>query len=512
MNNSLSLISLVIPGILALTSCASRFTHKSERDRIQFILFGNISAVVACLSLAISNFASPAGGESAYGLLRYDSLSAILLPVICTISCIVAYYNARYLQGDAHRVRLMSRMALLTASAVLLVLSNSIITFAICWCLISIALRECISSRNDANRVSKSVLRYHQASDVLMLLAAISLVALGGTDTFSSLPVGLSVVSNAHKSGISPTDLVGIALVVSFAIKSALFPFHRWLLSTLEAPTTLSALLHAGVVNVSAIAAARFFPVLEHSLVASLIWTAISLLSAVAGTLSMAAQFDVKRKLVYSTVGQMGFMSLQCALGMVPLAIFHLIAHSAFKSHLFLQAGSTVEESLYKRKWSHDRNSSSGASASSTALGLIFLAVAGYSFLNYDMSSWTTGIASLTAALYLFKTTGGRAKGGATMITLTAAIIIAAAAMSRSWLEQLLTVATSTHLSSPSPLMPIVTLSLLLLGLIPVLGKNSTITRILYVHGLNGFYIDKVTQYCVKMLSGNRPKVKLEVV
>ena len=126
-------------------------------------------------------------------------------------------------------------------------------------------------------------------------------------------------------------------------IQSALVPFHGWLLSSMTAPTPVSAFMHAGLVNAGGVLLARFAPVVAEL-------PAVMLAIVVAGGLSallaqgwMLVQTDVKRQLGCSTVAQMGFMVLQCGLGFFAAAIAHLILHGFYKAYLFLASGSVVE-------------------------------------------------------------------------------------------------------------------------------------------------------------------------
>ena len=123
-------------------------------------------------------------------------------------------------------------------------------------------------------------------------------------------------------------------------IKSAQFPFHFWLPETIEAPTPVSAIMHAGIINAGGFLLVKFHflfpegnPVLWMILVSGMITVWI-------GGLSMLTQSDIKRKLAYSTLGQMGFMMVEFALGLYPLVILHLMGHGFYKAYGFLSAGS----------------------------------------------------------------------------------------------------------------------------------------------------------------------------
>ena len=135
--------------------------------------------------------------------------------------------------------------------------------------------------------------------------------------------------------------MLGILVVVAALSRSAQFPFHRWLPATLAAPTPVSALLHAGVVNAGGILLIRLAP-LSRREVAQALTIAAGAATMVYGATIMLVKPDVKGALAHSTTAQMGFMILTCGLGLWAAAVIHLVAHGFYKSTLFLSSGSAV--------------------------------------------------------------------------------------------------------------------------------------------------------------------------
>ena len=123
--------------------------------------------------------------------------------------------------------------------------------------------------------------------------------------------------------------------------RSAQIPFHRWLPATLAAPTPVSALLHAGVVNAGGILLVRLAPLASSELARGL-----TILAGVVtwsyGAVIMLVKPDIKGALAHSTMAQMGFMILTCGLGLWAAAVFHLVAHGFYKATLFLSSGSAI--------------------------------------------------------------------------------------------------------------------------------------------------------------------------
>ena len=124
--------------------------------------------------------------------------------------------------------------------------------------------------------------------------------------------------------------------------KSAQFPLHMWLPDSLYAPTPVHALLHAGIINAGGFLLARLAPLYALSPATLHLVFAVGMLTALLGSSMMLVQNDIKKTLGYSTIGQMGFMIMECGLGAYGLAIFHLIAHGLFKGTIFLNCGYVI--------------------------------------------------------------------------------------------------------------------------------------------------------------------------
>lgn len=141
-----------------------------------------------------------------------------------------------------------------------------------------------------------------------------------------------------------------IAFVALAAVlKSAQLPFHGWLIQVMEAPTPVSALLHAGVVNIGGFVLLRFAPIVDTAVPTRTLLVIVGVFTAVIASLVMTTRVSVKVPLAWSTCAQMGFMLLQCGLGLWELALLHLVAHSVYKAHAFLSAGSTVRRTQIRR-------------------------------------------------------------------------------------------------------------------------------------------------------------------
>jgi NAD(P)H-quinone oxidoreductase subunit 5 len=144
-------------------------------------------------------------------------------------------------------------------------------------------------------------------------------------------------------------NLAALLLAIAVLLKSAQLPLHGWLIQVMEAPTPVSALLHAGIVNLGGYVLIRLAPLMTASTAAqTLLVIAGSLTAALAGVV-MLTRITIKVRLAWSTVSQMGFMVMECGLGLYDLAFLHLLAHSLYKAHAFLTAGDAVHDSQVRQ-------------------------------------------------------------------------------------------------------------------------------------------------------------------
>ena len=136
-----------------------------------------------------------------------------------------------------------------------------------------------------------------------------------------------------------------LCIITAALIQSAIFPFHKWLLSSMTAPTPASALMHAGFVNGSGIVLTLLAYVIMESKTTDILFV-IGGLTAVLAQFTKLIQVNVKQRLACSTIAQMGFMIMQCGLGFFNAAIAHLILHGFYKAYLFLSSGEGVKQSV----------------------------------------------------------------------------------------------------------------------------------------------------------------------
>jgi NAD(P)H-quinone oxidoreductase subunit 5 len=171
----------------------------------------------------------------------------------------------------------------------------------------------------------------------------ISSLVLVGTD-IGSLRIDVVNAYAQARGELSPSlHLATVLLVFGVLLKSAQLPFHGWMQQVMEAPTPVSALLHAGVVNIGGFVMIRLAPLMANASIAQGLLLGVGLATSIVASLVMTTRVSIKVVLAWSTIAQMGFMLVQCGLGAWHIALMHLLAHSLYKAHTFLSAGSVVQ-------------------------------------------------------------------------------------------------------------------------------------------------------------------------
>ena len=266
--------------------------------------------------------------------------------VISGISLIVHVYSVRYMAEDPGYRRFFVLLDAMTGVLLLTIAAGDLITLLVGWHLIGVVLFFLLNHNNrslQAYRYGFWTFITYRFGDVPMVLAAILLYRAFGAwslpDIFQQIaarPDALTVF------GLPLSETVAGLIALSAFARSAQFFLHTWLPYTMDGPTPVSALMHAGIVNAGAFIINRFAPVFVEA-DGVLHWLfLVGLLTAVIGSVLMLSQNDIKKALGYSTMGQMGFMIMECGVGAFSLAIFHLIAHGLFKGTLFLASGGVI--------------------------------------------------------------------------------------------------------------------------------------------------------------------------
>jgi NAD(P)H-quinone oxidoreductase subunit 5 len=284
------------------------------------------------------------GDIGAFSISTYvNSVTVIMLLLVSFVGVIVSRYARNYLDGDPNQGRFHKWLTLTLASILTLIVSGNLLMFSLAWIATSLCLHQLLMFYRERPAAVLSAHKKFIASrigDVSLLLAIFLIGSTLQTLEFDEIFARMSALEGSLPAGLQAASLL---VVLSAALKSAQFPFHGWLIQVMEAPTPVSALLHAGIVNAGAFLVIRMSPIISHSGTALAALAIIGLATLTLASLVMLTQTSIKVSLAWSTTAQMGFMLLECGLGLYSLAMLHLVAHSLYKAHAFLASGSGVD-------------------------------------------------------------------------------------------------------------------------------------------------------------------------
>lgn len=303
------------------------------------------------LSLFVLSFFEPIGW-SLQDLIRIDELSLVMSVAVTLFCSIVLSYSSRYLAGYAYLPKFMSNAFMFSLAVMLMVISDHILLFTFAWLGMGYLMAKLIGGYTHTAEGDAS----ERTARTYFLMSAFFLAAGFMWLAYHTGAWHISGIVE-ESANLGPAQLrVGILfLIMAAVIQSALFPFQRWLMSSMTAPTPASALMHAGFVNAGAVLLARVAPIVFAS---ELLWVLVILggVGALIGKFSKFIQPNVKQKLACSTTAQMGFMILQCGLGFFAAAVAHLILHGFYKAYLFLSSGDSIEQKQVKTQYSSNWN------------------------------------------------------------------------------------------------------------------------------------------------------------
>ena len=303
-------------------------------------LFGQLSVfalVLSCLTLIL--------GSSRPQLpifLDVSSFGLVMSLLVQFLGTVIGGFSARYLQGEAGQRRCVAALAAVLAAVHLLLLADHWLVLIAAWAWVGFALQPLLCFYPDrafAQLAAHKKRIADRAADGLLIIAAVLAWREVGSGSLSALWM------HVEKEGMSMAlHACALSVVLAVILRTALLPVHGWLIQVMEAPTPVSALLHAGVINLGGFVLILFSPLLEQAMPARVLLLTFGLCTAVVAGMVMLTRISIKVRLAWSTVAQMGFMLLECALGLYTLAALHLVGHSLYKAHAFLSASAVVRQ------------------------------------------------------------------------------------------------------------------------------------------------------------------------
>ena len=280
-----------------------------------------------------------------------DSLTAIMMVVVTSVSLMVHIYTIGYMHDDPGYKRFFSYISLFTFSMLMLVMSNNFLQLFFGWeavGLVSYLLIGFWYTKPTAIHANLKAFLVNRVGDFGFLLGiaaiAIYMSSLDYSDIFALAPEMISQVISINEDIQFPLlTFICIALFIGAMGKSAQVPLHVWLPDSMEGPTPISALIHAAtMVTAGIFMVARMSPLFELSETALLVIMVIGATTAFFMGLVAIVQDDIKKVVAYSTLSQLGYMTVALGVSAYSLAIFHLYTHAFFKALLFLAAGSVI--------------------------------------------------------------------------------------------------------------------------------------------------------------------------
>ncbi len=318
-------------------------------------------------------------GLNGVGLsIRLDAVSVIMFVLVSFIGWVVVRYAATYLDGEARQGAFIGWLCMTLASVLVLVLSGNLVQLVLAWGATSLSLHRLLlfyPDRVAARRAAAKKFVTARLGDAALIVAAVLLTLAYSTTDIAQI---LSAARTGNGGGLA-IAAAGF-LAAAALLKSAQFPMHGWLTEVMETPTPVSALLHAGVINAGGFLLIRFADVMLLAPGVLAVLVMVGGFTALFGGLVMLTQPAVKTSLAWSTVAQMGFMILECGLGLFPLALLHIVAHSLYKAHSFLASGGAVELIAANRRPGPVAIPKAGAVGRAFLLALTIYAVVGFGF------------------------------------------------------------------------------------------------------------------------------------
>jgi len=372
----LPLLGFLIVGLLG----ASLGAKASEYITCGFMVIVAVLSWVAFFSVALGDsevFTVPVlrfievGSLQADWALRIDTLTAVMLVVVNTVSCLVHIYSIGYMHHDPNRPRFFAYLSLFTFAMLMLVTSDNLVQMFFGWEGVGLASYLLIGfwyKKPSANAAAIKAFVVNRIGDFGFLLGLFGVFVLFGSVNFGTIFANAASFIPAAAHGTEAAageaaahgeavftflgyhlDKAGALTVICLLLfmgamgKSAQVPLHTWLPDAMEGPTPVSALIHAAtMVTAGVFMLARLSPIFELSHTALIFVTCIGAFTAFFAATVGLVQNDIKRVIAYSTCSQLGYMFVALGLGFYSAAIFHLFTHAFFKALLFLGSGSVI--------------------------------------------------------------------------------------------------------------------------------------------------------------------------
>ena len=282
--------------------------------------------------------------------MKIDTLSAVMLVVVTSVSSLVHIYSIGYMSHDPHKPRFMAYLSLFTFAMLMLVTSDNFIQLFFGWEGVGLCSYFLIGfwfKKDTANSAAIKAFVVNRVGDFGFALGIFLIFYLFGTvnysEVFELIPTIIDEKLIFLGIEFNSIDLICLLLFIGAMGKSAQILLHTWLPDAMEGPTPVSALIHAAtMVTAGVFLVVRCSPIYEYSELALNIITIVGMSTAFFAATVALVQTDIKKIIAYSTCSQLGYMFFATGVGAYNVAMFHLFTHAFFKALLFLGSGSVI--------------------------------------------------------------------------------------------------------------------------------------------------------------------------
>ncbi|MEM9640350.1 MAG: NADH-quinone oxidoreductase subunit L [Pseudomonadota bacterium] len=297
------------------------------------------------------------GSMSVSWAIRLDTLTAVMLVVVTSVSALVHLYSMGYMahddnwkEGESYRPRFFAYLSFFTFTMLMLVTADNLLQMFFGWEGVGVASYLLIGfyyRKPSANAAAMKAFIVNRVGDFGFLLGIFAIFFLVDSIEFDVIfAAGPQLAATSIRflwMDVNAAELIALLLFVGAMGKSAQLFLHTWLPDAMEGPTPVSALIHAAtMVTAGVFLVCRMSPLMEYAPVALSIVTIVGATTAFFAATVGLVQNDIKRVIAYSTCSQLGYMFAAAGVGFYQAAMFHLFTHAAFKAMLFLGAGSVI--------------------------------------------------------------------------------------------------------------------------------------------------------------------------
>ena len=294
------------------------------------------------------------GSFQADWALKIDTLTAVMLVVVNSVSALVHLYSWGYMEEDPHKPRFFAYLSLFTFAMLMLVTSDNFIQMFFGWEGVGLASYLLIGfwyKKPSANSAAIKAFVTNRVGDVGLALGVMAIFYVFGSVNFETVFQAIQTNQDGVRDralsflgmDFNALELIAFLLFIGAMGKSAQFVLHVWLPDAMEGPTPVSALIHAAtMVTAGVFLVCRAFPIYEAAPTTAGFITVLGAFTAFFAATIGLVQNDIKRVIAYSTCSQLGYMFFAAGVGAYNVAMFHLFTHAFFKALLFLGAGSVI--------------------------------------------------------------------------------------------------------------------------------------------------------------------------